>query len=152
MFRLRYSYRPDKRSATILYVNKTIRLITMSKIPSFNATSTYLSKSKDFRTWDRELTQQAKSLMLWPYIRPQNRDTWPSEPVEPSMADYPKTANRIATRSSSTITVHTDQEEIYPNGIPRSAMEMTPSGRQQYNHDLHYYWNKQKAYERTFQL
>ncbi|KAI1119347.1 hypothetical protein F5Y14DRAFT_522 [Nemania sp. NC0429] len=122
----------------------------MSKIPRSNATNTYLSKSKDFRTWDREFIQQAKSLMLWSYIRPQNRVTWPIEPVEPSMADYPKAANRISTRSSSTITVHTDQEETDPNGIPASAMEMTPSGRQQYNHDLHYYWNKKKAYETHF--
>lgn len=116
----------------------------MSKTSQSSALSTYLGKAKDFRSWDREFIQQARSLMLWPYIRPDSRIDWPLEPVKPSMRNYPKASIRVSTRASSTIA---DHEEIDPNGTPVNAMEMTPSGRQQYNYDLQDYRHEEKKWE-----
>ncbi|KAI1325463.1 hypothetical protein F5Y16DRAFT_377700 [Xylariaceae sp. FL0255] len=103
-----------------------------------------LSKSEDFRVWRNAFIQQAVSLALWTYIDPSYRQPWPIEPTKPSVRSYPKTASRVGTRGSS-FTI--DPEEIDLDSTPANAIEMTPTGRIQYNLDVQEYRYEYRVWE-----
>ncbi|CAJ2512603.1 Uu.00g007220.m01.CDS01 [Anthostomella pinea] len=110
-----------------------------------NTDRTIFSRPKDWERFNAKFQTQAVAFDLWDYINPKDRVAWPTQPKEPSYANYPKKLGR-GTRTSSSITVGGEEEPVDLNKTPTNTMEMTQIGRSAYIQDWNHYTHKSREY------
>jgi hypothetical protein len=123
----------------------------MSTDTSSSNTTTRYDHPKDCINWTKEFRLRARASNLWNYINPEGPIPWPTQPLAPNMADYPRKLIRIETRasgpSSRNVTPAASYEEVDPDHVPTSISEMTTEGKANYQHDWSTYVFLSKEYK-----
>jgi hypothetical protein len=93
--------------------------------------------------WKNRFLRRAKDLRLWAYIDPEGTASWPSEPLEPDLTDFPRRQNNgITTRTAARAAASGSSRGTAEAGSygteefdepPASTLDLSDAGRNAYN-------------------